>query len=277
MAQAKKTDSENSQKKDNYVELSLPRLKMPKDILQLALILLLLGLSFAVGSLYTKVRYLEQGGAVGNTQQALTLDDQLITYAKDLNLDTKSFERCLSDGKYASRITNDMQEATALGINATPGFFINGKLLGGAFPFESFKEIIDKELAGTATQSHLDYSQELQQAFDGKAFNPVPKTVTVGSSPTKGGANAKVTIVEFSDFQCPFCSRALPTINQIMSEYKDDVRLVYKHYPITSIHPNAQKASEASECAREQNKFWEYHDLLFQNQQQWSQLQQATI
>jgi protein-disulfide isomerase/copper chaperone CopZ len=82
----------------------------------------------------------------------------------------------------------------------------------------------------------------------------------------KGDFNAPITLVEFSDFECPFCARHYPTLNRILDEYKGKVRLVYKHFPLSSIHPNAQKAAEASECAAEQGKFWEYHDKLFENQ-----------
>jgi protein-disulfide isomerase/copper chaperone CopZ len=82
----------------------------------------------------------------------------------------------------------------------------------------------------------------------------------------KGDFNAPITLVEFSDFECPFCERHYPTLNRILNEYKGKVRLVYKHFPLSSIHPNAQKAAEASECAAEQGKFWEYHDKLFENQ-----------
>lgn len=82
-----------------------------------------------------------------------------------------------------------------------------------------------------------------------------------------GNKNAKITLVEFSDFECPFCSRFKPVVDQVMQEYKDKVRVVYKHYPLTTIHPNAQKAAEAAECAGEQKaeKFWEMHDKLFAN------------
>ena len=82
----------------------------------------------------------------------------------------------------------------------------------------------------------------------------------------RGNKNAKVTLLEYSDFECPFCGRHLPTITQLLEQYGDDIRLVYRHFPLTSIHPNAQKAAEASECAAEQGKFWEFHDKLFANQ-----------
>lgn len=81
----------------------------------------------------------------------------------------------------------------------------------------------------------------------------------------RGDFNAKVTLVEYSDFECPYCEKHYPTLKKILSDYGKDVRLVYKQYPL-SFHPNAQKAAESSECASEQGKFWEYHDKLFENQ-----------
>jgi protein-disulfide isomerase len=86
----------------------------------------------------------------------------------------------------------------------------------------------------------------------------------------KGDEDADVVLVEFSDFQCPFCSRFYSqTLGQIESEYIDSgkVKLVYKDFPLDSIHPEARPASNAARCAGEQGKFWEYHDLLFENQQ----------
>ncbi len=82
----------------------------------------------------------------------------------------------------------------------------------------------------------------------------------------RGNKNAKVTLVEFSDFQCPYCGQFNPTVEQVRKDYPDTVRIVFKHYPLTSIHPMAQKAAEAAECAGDQNKFWEMHDKLFANQ-----------
>jgi protein-disulfide isomerase len=85
--------------------------------------------------------------------------------------------------------------------------------------------------------------------------------------PSIGSAKAPVTIIEFSDFQCPFCLRVAPTLKKIRATYGDKVRLVWKDFPLTQIHPQAFKAGEAGRCAAEQGKFWEYHDQLFGNQQ----------
>jgi protein-disulfide isomerase len=94
-----------------------------------------------------------------------------------------------------------------------------------------------------------------------------PVDVSVDDDPAQGAEDAAVTIIEFSDFQCPYCARFdTETLPQILSNYGDRVRFVYRDFPLTSLHANAVKAAEASECADDQGKYWEYHDLLFQNQ-----------
>jgi len=90
--------------------------------------------------------------------------------------------------------------------------------------------------------------------------------VEVGDSATWGAIDAKVTIVEFSDFECPFCVDFYQqTYAQLKKDYGDKIRFAFRHFPL-DMHPNAKKAALASECAREQDKFWEYHDVLFENQ-----------
>jgi protein-disulfide isomerase len=96
---------------------------------------------------------------------------------------------------------------------------------------------------------------------------PKPVTIDAGDNPAKGPADAKVTIVEFSDFQCPYCARfTTETLPQILTNYGDKIRFVFMNFPLTSIHENAQKAAEAGECANEQGAFWQFHDIMFQNQ-----------
>ena len=91
----------------------------------------------------------------------------------------------------------------------------------------------------------------------------------VDDDPFMGNKNAPVTVIEFSDFQCPFCGRfRSETFDQIKKQYIDTgkVKFVFRDFPLTSIHPMAQKAAEAAECADDQGKFWEYHDLIFERQ-----------
>jgi protein-disulfide isomerase len=95
-------------------------------------------------------------------------------------------------------------------------------------------------------------------------LEPPRQTVAASNSPVKGPANAPIELIEFSDFQCPFCLRAHPTVAQVLSTYGDRVRFVYRHFPLAN-HPNARPAAEASACAAEQGKFWPYHDRLFAN------------
>jgi protein-disulfide isomerase len=87
------------------------------------------------------------------------------------------------------------------------------------------------------------------------------------SDPTTGNKSAPITLIEFADFQCPYCGRVAPTIKKVQATYGDKIRLVWKDFPLTQIHPQAFKAGEAAHCAGDQGKYWEYHDRLFENQQ----------
>jgi protein-disulfide isomerase len=93
-------------------------------------------------------------------------------------------------------------------------------------------------------------------------LEPPRQTVSAGKSPSKGGANAQVEVIEFADFQCPYCLAAAPTVKKVMDTYGDRIRLVYRNYPLPS-HPQARPAAEAAQCANEQGQFWPYHDRLF--------------
>lgn len=96
-------------------------------------------------------------------------------------------------------------------------------------------------------------------------LEPMRVAVAANGFPAKGPAGAPVTIVEFSDFQCPFCSRVTPTLEQVVSKYGNKLRLVFRQFPLP-MHANAAKAAEASLCANEQGKFWEMHDAMFKDQ-----------
>ncbi len=99
------------------------------------------------------------------------------------------------------------------------------------------------------------------------AYQPYRLQFDNAKAATFGKADAPVTLVEFSDFQCPFCRAAAPTLKQVRETFGDKVHIVYRQFPIPSLHPNAFKAAEASLCANEQGKFWELHDAMFGDQE----------
>lgn len=102
---------------------------------------------------------------------------------------------------------------------------------------------------------------------------PVDQVQLLSANPhAKGAENAIVTIVEFSDFQCPACKATAPLVDQVVAQYSDQVKLVYRQFPLNSIHANAQLAAQATEVAAQEGKFWEYHDLLFEQQLTWSEI-----
>ncbi len=97
-------------------------------------------------------------------------------------------------------------------------------------------------------------------------LEPPRIAVPVGDNPSRGPADAPVTIVEFSDFQCPFCSRATATLKKLDESFPGKIRIVYRDFPLVQIHPNAARAAEAAACANDQGKFWAMHDVLFEHQ-----------
>lgn len=112
-----------------------------------------------------------------------------------------------------------------------------------------------------------EYLKGLRDKAQVKLFlKPPVVDVSAGEAPFKGPQDAPITIVEFSDFQCPFCKQVVSVLSQVLEQYPGRVKLAFRDFPIPSIHPHAQKAAEAAHCAEEQGKFWEYHDLLFAKQ-----------
>ncbi len=127
-------------------------------------------------------------------------------------------------------------------------------------PKEQIEPRIREYLRSQAFNTSLEESAEVEYMMD-------PFRVKVAAvGPSKGPDDAEITIVEFSDFQCPFCGRVNPTIDQVMKKYGDKVRVVFRQYPLP-MHAEAPKAGEASLCANDQGKFWEMHDAMFADQQ----------
>ena len=135
-------------------------------------------------------------------------------------------------------------------------------------------EALKKQTAGETDVSSPSKASELKRsflAFLSKKYEvridlTTPrKKVSIGEAPVLGKAEAPITLVEFSDFQCPFCSRVQPAIEKIRKTYGDQIRFVFKHYPLP-FHKDARPAHLAALCAEEQGKFWEYRSELFRNQ-----------
>ncbi|MCB9733499.1 MAG: thioredoxin domain-containing protein [Deltaproteobacteria bacterium] len=204
-------------------------------------------------------------------QRALEAAD-LEKYATEVGVDVAKWKQCFESKKYQAKIEADQELAGKVTARGTPNVFINGRKVTGAKPIEEFKSVVDEELtkaqalAAKGTPPGQKLYEELVK--DGQVFEPLEAQVNefkLDDSPTKGKAGAKIQIVEFSDFQCPFCSRVSAPLGEVKAHYGDDVAITFKHFPL-SFHQNAMPAAIAAMCAHEQGKFWEFHDLAFANQ-----------
>jgi protein-disulfide isomerase len=202
--------------------------------------------------------------------------------ATEVGLSARGVRAALGGTKYVDRIRRDQNLVNALGATGTPTFFVNGRKLVGAQPVDAFRAVIDEELANAeaVVRSGVAPGDVYARIVERGATAPVliarggPRDAGAGvrvraDDPTRGEARARVTIVEFSDFQCPFCSRALPAVAEVERAFGKDVRVVWKHMPLP-FHPNAMPAALAAEAAREQGAFWGMHDKLFAGQQELS-------
>jgi protein-disulfide isomerase len=182
-------------------------------------------------------------------QQKLAPAD-LETYARQLGLDMPAFSKALAERTHRTVVERDMREAIALGVTGTPTIYLNGRRAVGVPTADAVVGVIRSLLAGG----------------DGSTPVTVPtSSFDLTGSPAKGPADAPITIVEYSDFQCGFCLRANATVAQVLARYGDKVRRVFKHFPL-DFHKEAPLAHLASLAANEQGRFWEMHDRLFANQ-----------
>lgn len=195
-------------------------------------------------------------------------------YAEALELDTEAFGVCLEDSATGDRIVGHLQEGVSRGVGATPTIFVNNKLVVGAQPIAIMEELIEAELAGGPT-SLDEYSADIQAlaAMEPSRFAIVDEAPEFENIKFEGDEDSEVRVLEFSDFQCPFCRRfAIETLPTLLDTMGDDVAFGFVHFPIIDIHPNAGRAALAAECASEQDEFWRMHDLLFLHQAAWQDL-----
>lgn len=191
-----------------------------------------------------------------------------VELAGELGLNSDQFESCLDSGRYDQAIEANLAEGRDLGITGTPFFFIDGYPIPGAQPIDLFAFAIDRARQGTLAEA---YTQQQEPTPEPQPQQPVD--VPLGDAPSVGDADAPVVIVEYTDFQCPYCARHhAQTYPQILENMVETgrVRYVFKDFPLTSIHPQAVLAAEAARCAREQEAYLEMHDALFENQGDWN-------
>ena len=165
-------------------------------------------------------------------------------------------------------------EAKVPEVSATEAqafFDANKERMGPQFAGKTFADVKNEVVQGLTGQKRQaavgEVLEELKQKAGVKTMLAPPKIEVAATGPAKGPADAKVTIVEFSDFQCPFCTRGRTTMDEVVKAYGNKVRLVFRDFPL-SFHEHAAKAAEAGQCADEQGKFWAMHDWMFDHQDQ---------
>jgi protein-disulfide isomerase len=173
-------------------------------------------------------------------------------YADMLGLDKDRFHAALRSGVANTVIETDIAEGKKLGISATPTLLVDGHRIEGAQNYAALKRMTESELKGEK------WKIEAPAVF-------APVKVNTDGAPSKGELSAPVTIVEFSDFQCPFCAKAVTPLEGIMAGQQGNLRWVFKNFPLGN-HADAPLAHRAALAAGEQGKFWEMHDLIFAHQ-----------
>jgi protein-disulfide isomerase len=197
--------------------------------------------------------------------------------AREVGLDMIRFRGDLDAGTFRPVVERDVADAVQLGVSGTPTFFVNGRPVHGNQPLKVFVDTVGEELA-RAQQVAATHPPDLYEALvaDGKPVADAPSDINNdqpeldGNSAYRvglglpghaiGPADAAITIVEFADFQCPYCARHAPVLAHVRQKYGDQVRIVFRHMPV---HQGAVIAAEAAVAAAEQGKFWAFHDQIW--------------
>jgi protein-disulfide isomerase len=198
--------------------------------------------------------------------------------ARQLGLDMIRFRADLDAGTYRGEVRSDAKDAEKLGVTGTPTFFINGRPVHGNQPLKVFVDVVDEELA-RAQAASAKQPADLYEALvaggkpaadaadsEHESFELDPSQgyrVGLGLPGHQlGSDDALVTVVVWTDFQCPYCQRQVDVLNHVRKKYGAQVRIVVRHFPL-GMHRDAQLAAEAAVAAAEQGKFWAFHDLLW--------------
>jgi len=175
-----------------------------------------------------------------------------------------TWETCRASAEAKARIDADVAQGASFGVPGTPTFVINGTSSFGLPPApDTLESLVARAIPlaqADALAKQLAPTAYYATAIVGGGVVDMP--VPVGGAPVRGPDDAAVTLVEWSDFECPFCRAAEAQVEQVLALHPSDVRLVYKQFPLTGIHERALPAALAADCAGQQDKFWQMHDLL---------------
>lgn len=200
-----------------------------------------------------------------NTQRFQLLEAGVQDAVRQRLLDAEAIERGITTEEMLEAEVNSEIDITATDVQVW--YDANTARLQGR-PLEGLRPAIEQFLFEQRQEEGIE-ALTTELAGDRSVtlmLEPVRAEIETEGYPSFGPADAPITLVELSDFECPFCGRFTPTVDQVKDAYAGSVRLVYRQFPLREIHPNAQKAAEASLCAEEQGKFWELHDLMFEEQ-----------
>ncbi len=200
-------------------------------------------------------------------------NDYFIGLAEGDGLDVEAFSKCVTEDRHAAKVQADFQEGAQRGINSTPSFFINNQPFIGAQPLPAFQSAISRAMAGDPIVEARPTSPPQQAPPQGVA--PTPVTIQVDDAAyAYGDPDAPIKIVEYTDYQCPFCNRHVQQVFPTMlTEMIESGRVYYqiKDLPLENIHPAARSAHNAARCAGEQDQYVAMHDQLFARQAEWSE------
>lgn len=193
-------------------------------------------------------------------------------HAQAIGLDMAKFNKDREDKSLRGQALKDALLANEVGAHSMPNILVNGVRMKGAKDWANLDALVAQELpkaeaaiaAGTPAKDF--YAKTVTTGKSFPQLEAVKNDFQIGDSPVIGPKNAETVVTVFEDFECPFCAKIGPKVKAFQALYPDKVAFVFKHMPLTSIHPKAQLASEAAAEAQDQGKFWEYHDLLFANQ-----------
>ena len=245
---------------------------MIKNIALTILLVLAVYLGFQVKNLNKAVSKLKE--ACGDKCGGLFVEFNVSGLGDALDktaVDKTAIKACLDSSEMVERVNKDFNDAQELGISGTPGNLLLNKetglavLIPGAFPLEILEIVKGKLLDVTIKENDTVYENaENKISLKVKKF-PAMDEIT-DSDNIKGPKDAKIALVEYSDFDCPYCKTFHVTANEFVTRNTDAV-WVFRHYPLRSAHPDAQKKAEAAECVKKlsgQEKFWEFTDALYQ-------------